>query len=258
MEERTMFRSVTQTVAFIILSFLQFNAYSDIDEVPPLVKVLYFQASDVERPTDENLDVFRNIMLETHNHYRSEMKRHGFGQKTFSIDLKPDRDVNISLVRGKHKLQHYQNFDRLEADLPNAHRVMIGDTDNIQVIFLGNAFAFKGFGGLSIWKCAARDKARERCKHNIIIPTENWNLLSYVAAHEIGHAFWLQHNPEEGFLMHPKVIDLGVPQQPEKLSLQEATLLNRHRYFHEIPLEKDASASAILRLTTLWGALKHQ
>ncbi len=89
-------------------------------------------------------------MIDTQNYYREQIIKHRYGPKTFSIDLKQIGEVNISVVQGKKKLKEYTNIDLLENDLPNKDRLMFGDNDNIQVIFLGGSFGFDAlFEGLA-------------------------------------------------------------------------------------------------------------
>ena len=211
----------------LILAMLVLNAYSDNGNTSPVVKVIYFKSVNVSMPTDAELDLYRNVMIDAHNYFRSEMERHGFEPKTFSVDLTPEGKVNIPIASGRRNLRDYTSIDLIEADLPNEYRLMIGDHNNILVIFLGGAFEFDGLWGVEFWSCGANNQ----CIHRVIIPTERTNVVLGLTVHELGHSFGLAHNSVEHSLMYPTVIDWAAgPQVPGGLLSHEVKLLNRSPY----------------------------
>ncbi len=211
----------------LLLALLVLNAYSENGNTSPVVKVIYFKSFDVSRPTDAEIDFYQDVMLDAQNYFRKQMEFHGFEPKTFLVDLTPEGKVNIPIARGRRNLRDYTSIDRIEADLPNKYRLMIGDPNNILVIFLGGVFEFEGRAGIVFQSCTANNQ----CIHRAIIPNKNTNIILSITAHELGHAFGLGHNSREHSLMYPSVTDWGVGYQtPGGLLSQEAKILNRNPF----------------------------
>ena len=209
----------------LLLALLVLNAYPSNGNTSPVVKVIYFKSVDVSRPTDAELDFYQDVMLDAQNYFRKQMGFLGFEPKTFLVDLTPEGKVNIPIARGRRNLRDYTSIDRIEADLPNEYRLMIGDPNNILVIFLGGVFEFEGRAGIVFQSC----RANNQCIHRAIIPNKNTNTILSITAHELGHAFGLGHNSREHSLMYPSVTDWGGGYQtPGGLLLQEAKILNRN------------------------------
>ena len=68
----------------------------------------------------------------------------------------------------------------------------------------------------------------------------------------------LAHNALFGFLMNPvPVLHLDNPKLLGSITAAEAAILDKHRYFIEMPIEeKDASLKHLDTLPLLWGSLK--
>lgn len=60
---------------------------SELSAEPP-IQVIYWKASDVQTPSQEEIDSVRDVMVEVQSFFASEMDRYGFGPKTF--DFNPD------------------------------------------------------------------------------------------------------------------------------------------------------------------------
>ena len=239
-------------VMMVMIGFLcVFETHSGVEDINPVVKVVAFHASDIPKPTEDELDFYAQVMFDTQDYYREEMKKHGFGPKTFSIDLRQIGEVNISVVRGPKTLKEYTRWEILVDDFPNEVRLMKGDHDNIQVIFLLGAFNFEGLGGLAIRTCWEDD-----CLYNTIIPTGPKDNILPANAHEIGHSFGLDHQNLEGLIMNPVPLIRNGKPQLGLLTKKEAAILDKHRYFINMPIEKDAIIDPLGSLPLLWGSLK--
>ena len=250
-------------ILFIILTLSLSVAYSGVVNVNPVVKVVCFHAADIERPTNNEIQDYANVIVDAQNYYREQMKNHRYGQKTFSVDLKQIGEVNITVVRGTKKLKDYTSIALLENDLPNENRIMFGDNDNIQVIFLAGSFGFdglfNGFAAVEFRSCwFPADGGPNQCIHRSVIPTGDEKVILHHTTHELGHSFMLAHNALFGFLMNPvPVLHLDNPKLLGSITAAEAAILDKHRYFIEMPIEeKDASLKHLDTLPLLWGSLK--
>ena len=52
---------------------LSLSAYAE-----PPIEVIYWKASDVKMPSQKELDVFNDLMLEAQSFFASEMDQHGY------------------------------------------------------------------------------------------------------------------------------------------------------------------------------------
>ena len=74
-----------EKIAFFIpltIVVLSLSAYSGVENVTPVVKVVCFHATDIDRPTNEEIQDYANVIVDAQNYYREQMKNHGYGQKT--------------------------------------------------------------------------------------------------------------------------------------------------------------------------------
>ena len=54
----------------------------------PEVQIIYFQASDVDPPTEKDFEVITETMKNVQDFYQKQMIRHGYGPKTFAFECK--------------------------------------------------------------------------------------------------------------------------------------------------------------------------
>jgi len=64
---------------FLACAFL-FCLSSFVSAEPP-IEVIYWQSSDVKSPSQDEIDGFRDAMVEVQTFFASEMERYGFGPK---------------------------------------------------------------------------------------------------------------------------------------------------------------------------------
>ena len=151
----------------------------------PPIKVTYWQASDVKMPSQNELDSFRDVMLEVQSFFASEMDRHGFGEKTFSFK-------DIEVIKGKHPLRQYASPWTIVNESILIER---GLNNQIYVVFFGGSGHIGGNSASSQQLCANIPEQLIYCNNLVVIPTESRHITLPLLTHEIGHAFSLDHAP---------------------------------------------------------------
>ncbi|MXV74728.1 hypothetical protein F4Z99_10655 [Candidatus Poribacteria bacterium] len=171
---------------FVSIFFVCFLSFVQA-ELP--IEVFYFKPSDVEAPTQDELDSIHEVMVAVQDFFASEMDRHGFGLKTFAFN--PD----IEVIEGKDELNEYRQHI-------TSHRKIRQESDSIQwglenriyVVFLGGAsHLVDGALGLSQALCAVHPDQLVYCNNMVVVSAEMRELILPGTAHEIGHAFGLRH-----------------------------------------------------------------
>lgn len=216
----------------------------------PVIRVFYFVATDIKMPTDKELEEYATVVTDTQKYYQSEMIRFGYGSKTFLIDRTDNKEVKITVIRGKRKLHQYTNIVHIFEDIPREKQILFDDNDEIQIIFLAGASQFLGHGGVCFSIC---NNAGE-CVYTPLIPTEVKELIVPLTAHELGHAFTLEHRPGMWFLMFGG--DTNWPpgiHKPKKMHADSARLLDQNRHFVEIPVitDPDINADGVVNIQDL-------
>lgn len=164
-----------------LLTLLGFVIAADAE---PPIQVIYWQSSDVETPSQDELDTFSNVMAEIQSFFASEMDRHGFGQKTFDFN-------DIEVVEGKRDLAYYTaSHWRIVSESPLIER---GWDNQVSVVFFGGSGRIVGNSAISQQLCQNIPEQLIYCNNLVIIPTESRHIMLPLATHEIGHAFSLDH-----------------------------------------------------------------
>jgi len=84
------------------------NAFHDgAPKADSVLRVVYFHPADVE-PQGNHQERITRIMLDIQDFYRSEMKRTGFGDWTFPLEMKGD-ELAIHLVKGQKPAAQYRH-----------------------------------------------------------------------------------------------------------------------------------------------------
>ena len=163
-------------LVWILLS-LSLVAYAELP-----IKVIYWKASDVQMPSQDEIDSLRDKMLEVQSFFASEMDRYGFGPKTF------DFMKDIEVVESRLKLSQ-STSDQIHREIPS---IEWGLQNQIYVVFLGGATGGvePGVAAYSKPLCALPADLRH-CNNMVVVPAENEQLREVLLAHELGHAFSL-------------------------------------------------------------------
>ncbi|MYF52630.1 MAG: hypothetical protein F4039_04670 [Gammaproteobacteria bacterium] len=170
-------RNLTFTLTLILFSII---AYAE-----PPIEVIYWKSSDVQASSQEDTDSLRRLMVAVQSFFASEMDRYGYGQKTF------DFNKDITVVEGKKKLNEYTDVWTIQNEYSTIKR---GLDNAIYVVFMGGATSF-GTGGIAVSQqlCANIPEQLKFCNNLIVVPADNKRLREVLTAHEIGHAFSLDH-----------------------------------------------------------------
>ena len=170
-------KEITLT-AFFLGIVSAFTAYAE-----PPIEVIFWKASDVQAPSKTELERLENIMAETQSFFAAEMERYGFGPQTFAFN-------EIKVVAGKRKLHQYKSYEAIEKE---SNLIEWGLDNQIYVVFLAKAGEINGANGVSQKLCANIPEHLQYCNNLIVIPTESRHITRPLVAHEIGHAFGLDH-----------------------------------------------------------------
>ena len=234
-----------------------------------VIHTVYFYPADIPPPAKETISEVEDIMLKTQTFYLREMKRHGYAPKTFNLERDALGQIVIHVVKGKHNLEVYFDFNAILAELP-AKVQNFRQKTNIRVVFLAGARQINGAGGIAAGGIAVRDCQGFSCTHTAIIPNAGrwfWvmgmidkkseKLLTTI--HEIGHTFGLAHNSKNPpdakyFIMNPKTPINAVPfnLNDHIFDANEARLLNNHPFLVEGFWGVSPNTLAI----KTWGTLK--
>jgi len=188
------------------------------------IRVIYWQSSDVEMPSQAELDALQDVMVAVQSFFALEMDRHGFGEKTF--DFK-----DIEVVEGKRKLSQYTSHWTMvnESDL-----IERGLDNQIYVVFFGGSGHIGGNAAISQQLCQNIPEQLIYCNNLVVIPAESRHIMLPLLAHEIGHAFSLDHPTQRliagkvDVMYFPLHVVRGVTMTLENfvLSFKDATFLN--------------------------------
>ena len=167
---------------YLLLLFLL--SYSLFVYAEPPIEVIYWKSSDVQTPSPDEIDAFRDLMVEVQSFFASEMERRGFGPKTFVFN-------EIKIVEGAKKLDQYTSSHWTIVN--ESPRIERGLDNQVYVVFLGKARSITRASAVTQQLCANIPEQLKYCNTLVVIPTESPHIIRPLLAHEIGHAFSLEH-----------------------------------------------------------------
>ncbi|MDE0017224.1 MAG: hypothetical protein OXU51_13645 [Candidatus Poribacteria bacterium] len=171
---------------FLACAFLL--CLSSFVSAQPPIEVIYFKPSNVQEPSEEDIEFIREVMVEVQSFFASEMDRHGFGPKTF------DFNTDIRVVDGRRNAEYYSDVDTVKNE---THQIDFEVQNKTDVVFLpGRKRILGGALGAELpicWTWPGQPQDVNDCNHFVVIPTGYKEFLLPVTAHEIAHAFGLQH-----------------------------------------------------------------
>ena len=197
-----------------------------------IVRVIYFQPSDAKEVSHAT---YNKIIKDIQEFFKSEMIRHGFGDKTFKIETNADGTLKIYTVKGRHSGDYYKGgaftayYDRVSKEIPFHinNTTNREEQDNIYIVILGGVevseHGMTWGGGWTFHKaiggCAViSETARKLYPHH----------YTSLIAHEFTHAFGIKHNTDNTSLMG--TLPFG---GPTHILDFEARLLNKHHLFND-------------------------
>lgn len=228
---------IAMLVVFIIATI---PIYAGLDQLT--VRAVYLTPTDMTEPLEKEISLKRNILIDTQRFYGKEMNKRGYGHKTFNLEKDDNDKVVIHKVKGARTLKQYGNLDliRDEVNAAFGNPFNIGAENTIWIVFLTGAEKIKN-GAHNLQQCtlwSQGNKLIDRvCVDHSLIPVNRNTLITHFTAHELGHAFGLNHNEDgELFLMKPTVEDNpSADLDIVFLSDDECRWLDAHQYFNDRP-----------------------
>ena len=190
---------------------------------PRTVRMIYFLPND--RPyRAEVVQQMKDEIRTVQTFFADQMEAHGYGRRTFRLETDAQGEPIVHRVDGLHPDSYYLDdttivYDEMKAAFNYEVNVYLTVIDNsIDAIRLEGALA----GGGGNRRAKAGGEAWVTAAFN-----------SFVVAHELGHAFGLQHDFRDGaYIMSygPSPIIDGLPSN--RLSQCHADNLSVHPYFN--------------------------
>ena len=188
---------------------------------PRTVRLIYFLPSDRSPQQDINTKM-DNLIREAQQFYADEMERHGFEGKTFTFENDTTGKAVVHRVDGQFTDSYYRqnSFHKVWDEI---REQFYTPQNNIYftAIDIGNERVGRSYNEV----CSVGDSHGASTGH-VLIPASGDCFNLRTAAHELGHAFGLQHD----FRDDAYIMSLG--RDPNKLSECAVEWLDAHRYFN--------------------------
>ena len=195
-------------------------ANSNVGE-PRTVRLFYFLPNDRSNRADV-VESMKTGILEVQSFYAEQMAAHGHGYMTFNIETDARGVPIVHTVNGDHGDSHYKDRKRPENEISRAF-----DISSIVQLVVMDISRYSGGRGVGI-------KQRGQA---IVDGSWDWR----TAAHELGHAFGLQHDFRDKSYMMSYGSGRG------SLSAGAAQFLAVNPYFNSsVPLQAGAAPSVQL------------
>ena len=198
-----------------------------------IVRLFYFLPNDRSYRAHV-VDAMKTGILEVQSFYAEQMAAHGHGNMTFNIETDAQGNPIVHRVNGDHGNSHYINTLRPGNEITRAF-----DTSSIVQLVVMDISKSSGGNGVGI-----KQKGRA-----VIFGRWNWSS----AAHELGHAFGLQHD----FRDDAHIMSYG---DQNSLSAGAAHFLSVNPYFNSsVPLQAGSLPSVQLLSSTnyMYGVVGH-
>ena len=198
------------TCVLLIICFYTTITIAEARANNRIVRLIYFVPSD-EEYSEEIVDTGKDWIKTVQTFYADQMESHGYGRKTFQFETDAQGEPMFHRIDGQHAASHYRrNSYDIQVDI----NPTINLRENISFV-IGPSVYGHGAG----WGKSGLAVARENA---------SWK----VVAHELGHAFGLQHD----FRDDRYIMSYG--SQKDMLSEDHADFLSVHPAFNmEVSVE---------------------
>ena len=213
-------------LSFVMLTLVSSSFAQDVLSEPG-VRLVYFLPND--RPArPEKIEALRQLIKDVQAFYADEMERHGYGRKTFTIETDKDGEPVVHRVDGRFNDAHYhqETINKVWKQLRNTF-----DTPQyiyFVVINISNETLDGRCGG-------AKGYSEQRVK-GFLIPASGHCFNFHTAAHELGHAFALEHD----FRDNAYIMSYG--SNRNSLSKCAAEWLDAHGHFNNASAQVNRDA----------------
>ena len=180
-------KTTVLSLLIFICSMAVFPYASLAQDTRPMVRLIYFLPSDREPQPDidEKMD---GLIKDVQQVYANLMEAHGFGRKTFRFEADARGKAVAHHVKGRYTDEHYSNlswtwniWEEIDGRFDTSKNIYLTAIDiSSETIDSGGAC---GRGG-----------AEGGAKGKVLIPASGNCFNINVTAHELGHAFGLQHD----------------------------------------------------------------
>ena len=191
----------------------------DVGE-PRTVRMIYFLPND--RPfRQEVVDLMKVTIREVQTFYAEQMQAHGYGNKTFRFETDAQGEPLVHRVDGRYSDRHY--LGGFGNDMREEIEQRFDLERNIYLIVLDKSTDLIGnVGGVG-----------GRTGKNGGFALVPGNVHFVLVAHELGHAFGLEHDwRDDAYIM-------SYGPRPNRLSACAAEFLAMHPHFNpEVPIEE--------------------
>ena len=225
------------TLTLLIFALLTFvpNSFAQANEPHNMVRLIYFVPNGLTPQRDMNTKI-DTLIKKVQTFYADEMERHGFGRKTFVFEADSVGNAVVHRVNGK--VPYGADYHTLTFDKELREEVYQPFDSSKNVCFIvveAGQEMLQRFCGSGNHNIENKNGAGDRGGEALVAASGRCfvgNSGFIIAAHELGHAFGLEHDfSNDTYLMSYGAF-------PYELALCSAEWFNASRYFnnfHQTP-----------------------